>query len=229
MHGTILLVEDDPMIIETLSELLAAEGYRVLTRSTEREALNLFRSSSCEPVTLALIDIALQEGNGFSTCKHIKEISPDTPAIFLTASGDETSTVAGLRLGADDYIAKPFRPQELLARIAVAIRKSRAATPLLTLGSITIDTERAQARKDGHEIMLSAVEYRLLLLFSTHKHSIVTRENIRQALWEDAGTYIETNTISVYVKRLREKIEEDPSDPKLITTVRGVGYRVSEA
>lgn len=227
MKRTILLAEDDRLIISTLSELLSKEGYRVISRPSEHEALDLVCDKAAPHIDLALIDITLQKGNGFSLCKRLKQLSPVTAAIFLTASGDETSTVAGLRLGADDYIAKPFRPQELLARIDAAIRRSKASSATLTLGRITIDTDRALARKDGIELTLSAVEYRLLLLFATHKNSTVTREAIRQALWDNAGSYIEANTLSVYVKRLREKIEDDPSDPKLITTVRGVGYRVN--
>ena len=227
MQRTILLVEDDRLIVATLSELLSNEGYRVLSKPSEHEAMEAVCDKAAPHIDLALIDITLQEGNGFSLCKRLKQFSPDTPAIFLTASGDETSTVAGLRLGADDYIAKPFRTQELLARIATAIRKSKPSSATLTLGRITIDTDRAQVRKDDGELALSAVEYRLLLLFATHKNTTVTREAIRQALWDNAGSYIEANTLSVYVKRLREKIEDDPSDPKLITTVRGVGYRVN--
>ena len=229
MTATIFLVEDDPLIISALTELLMAEGYDVVSRSSEQEALELFETSARASIDLALVDVTLREGNGFSVCTRLKEVAPTVPVIFLTASGDETSTVAGLRLGADDYIAKPFRPQELLARIAVAIRRHQTTVPLLKLGDITINTDRAKASKNGRELMLSAVEYRLLLHFATHKHTVVTRESIRQALWDDAGTYIETNTLSVYVKRLREKIENDPAHPRLITTVRGIGYRVSES
>ena len=147
------------------------------------------------------------------------------PVIFLTASSDEFTTVAGIQMGADDYISKPFRPRELLARVAATIRRSQPAKRVIAFGPLAIDTDRAHVERNGCEVVLSALEYRLLLLFATHQGSVITRDQIRDALWDDAGTYIEENTLSVYIKRLRDKIEDNPAHPRLIATVRGLGYK----
>ena len=222
--GAILLVEDDPLIIESLGALLEGEGYRVDAVSTQAAAIER-ACGGAGTYQLVLLDVTLAEGNGLAVCGAIKQAAPELPVIFLTASDDEFTTVTGLELGADDYIAKPFRPRELLARIAATIRRAHPAQRVIALGPLSIDTERAQVRRDGAEIVLSALEYRLLLLFATHAGRLVTREQIRDALWDDAGTYIEENTLSVYIKRLRDKIEDDPARPRLITTVRGMGYK----
>jgi len=146
--------------------------------------------------------------------------------IFLTASADELNTVTGIQMGAEDYIAKPFRPRELLARVAAAIRRAQPGRAVITLGPLSIDPERARVERDGREVILSALEYRMLMLFALNAGKIVTRDQIREALWDDAGAYIEENTLSVYIKRLRGKIEDDPADPSIVVTVRGMGYRV---
>lgn len=222
MHAKILLVEDDPTIIETLTELLRGAGYSVDTADTQREAIDLATRQSYQ---LLLLDVTLKQGNGFAVCAAVKEATPEVPVIFLTASDDEFNTVTGLTMGADDYIAKPFRPRELLARIATTIRRSQPSRRIISLGNLTIDTDRAYVERDGQEICLSALEYRLLLLFASNPNKLVTREMIRDALWDDAGTYVEENTLSVYIKRLRDKIEPDPAKPTVITTVRGLGYK----
>ncbi len=235
MKTRILLVEDDPTIVEALSELLASEGYAVDTAATQADALNRALEggvhastgalAATTPYQLVLLDVTLAEGNGLAVCGALKQAVPELPVIFLTASSDEFSTVTGLELGADDYIAKPFRPRELLARIALAIRRAQPTRHVLTLGPLTIDTDRAHVERAGREIALSALEYRLLLLFAANAGKLVTRDQIRDALWDDAGTYIEENTLTVYIKRLRDKIEDDPARPALITTVRGLGYK----
>lgn len=241
MAERILLVEDDPSIVESLSELLRGEGYTVDQASTQDDALSLalgddkvvdessrLSASRAQhtPYSLVLLDVTLAQGNGFAVCSAVKQAMPQLPVIFLTASDDEFTTVAGIQMGADDYIAKPFRPRELLARIASTIRRSKPAeSRTLHLGALTIDTDRAHVERDGVEIVLSALEYRLLLLFALNAGKLVTREQIRDALWDDAGTYIEENTLSVYIKRLRNKTEDDPQHPKLIETVRGLGYK----
>lgn len=238
MATRILLVEDDPSIIESLTELLRGEGYAVDHASTQDDALALafgahapaspgaITLETSTPYALALLDVTLAQGNGFAVCAALKQATPNLPVIFLTASDDEFTTVAGIQMGADDYIAKPFRPRELLARIASTIRRSKPAeNRTLRLGALTIDTDRAHVERDGVEIVLSALEYRLLLLFALNAGKLVTRKQIRDALWDDAGTYIEENTLSVYIKRLRNKIEDDPQHPKLIETVRGLGYK----
>ena len=222
MRAKILLVEDDPTIIDTLAALLHGAGYTVDTADTQREAIAM---ATHQTYQLLLLDVTLKQGNGFAVCAAVKEATPEVPVIFLTASDDEFNTVTGLTMGADDYIAKPFRPRELLARIATTIRRSQPSRRIISLGDLTIDTDRAHVERDGQEINLSALEYRLLLLFASNPNKLVTREMIRDALWDDAGTYVEENTLSVYIKRLRDKIEPDPAKPTVITTVRGLGYK----
>lgn len=220
----ILLVEDDQLIVEGLSELLANEGYVVDATPTQSGAVSL---ATCEGAdyALALVDLTLAQGNGFAVCNAIKHSTPEVPVIFLTAADDELNTVTGLTMGADDYVAKPFRPRELLARIKAAIRRSRPERSLLHLGDVTLDPDRAHVEKAGREVVLSALEYRLLLLFAKNAGKLVTRDMMRDALWDDAGAYVEENTLSVYIKRLRDKLEDDPGSPRLIVTVRGMGYR----
>ncbi len=223
MGARILLVEDDPLIVESLTELLVGEGYSVASASTQRDAIErALGDSACR---LVLLDISLADGNGFAVCSAVKAERPEVPVIFLTASDDEFNTVTGLTMGADDYVAKPFRPRELLARIAAALRRAQPGRRALRLGPLAIDPDRARVERDGAEVALSALEYRLLLLFAANPGKLVTREAIRDALWDEAGTYIEENTLSVYIKRLRDKIEDDPAHPSLIVTVRGLGYR----
>lgn len=227
MPAHILLVEDDPLIVESLSELLAREGYAVDAVDSQDRAIRaaIEPASPQAAVQLVLLDITLAQGNGLAVCGAIKQARPELPVIFLTASDDEFTTVTGLTMGADDYIAKPFRPRELLARIAAALRRTQPARHIVHLGPITIDTDRARVERDGTEVVLSAMEYRLLLLFATNPDKLITREAIRDALWNDAGTYIEENTLTVYINRLRNKIESDPTSPRLIQTVRGLGYK----
>ncbi|MDI9591225.1 MAG: response regulator transcription factor [Acidobacteriota bacterium] len=218
----ILLVEDDVDIVRALAELLVAEGYQVDAACTQADAIRRVRA--CQP-DLVLLDVTLAEGNGFAVCGAIRQDHPDVPVVFLTASDDEFNTVTGLSMGAEDYIAKPFRPRELLARIAAVLRRRAGDNRILRLGPLAISPSRARVTKAGAEIPLSAVEYRLLLLFATNPGHVVTREMMREALWESSDAYIEDNTLYVYMRRLREKIEDDPAAPTIIETVRGVGYR----
>ncbi|MDM8300642.1 response regulator transcription factor [Collinsella tanakaei] len=227
MSLKILVVEDDPFIVTSLTELLASEGYAVDHVAGQTDAIARIERNG-GAYALVLLDVTLAQGNGFATCSAIKQLAPELPVIFLTASDDEFDTVTGLTMGADDYVAKPFRPRELLARIAATIRRSHPAKRIITFGPLTIDTERAHVERTGVELVLSALEYRLLLLFATNQGKLITREQIRCALWDDAGTYIEENTLSVYIKRLRDKIEDDPAHPELIQTVRGLGYKAHE-
>ncbi len=229
MASRILLVEDDQLIVESLVELMSSEGYAIDSVSTQREAISRVLLDPAEgggaPYALVLLDVTLAEGNGFAVCSAIKQRRPELPVIFLTASDDEFTTVAGIQMGADDYIAKPFRPRELLARVAAVIRRSGSSRGSLRLGPLLIDVDRAHVERSGRDVVLSALEYRLLLLFAMNAGKLVSRDMIREALWDEAGTYIEENTLSVYIKRLRDKIEDDPSEPRLIVTVRGLGYK----
>ena len=218
----ILLVEDDVAIVTNLVKLLRAEGYETQATDSQNAAVALLESSHFD---LALVDIALAQGNGFAVCAAAKAVDPAPAVIFLTASDDEYSTVAGLDMGADDYIAKPFRARELLSRIRSALRRSTGASSLLRLSDVEIDASTACVRKAGRDVALTALEYRLLLLFAQSEGKLVTREHVRTAIWDSAGEYVSDNTLSVYIKRLRDKVEDDPGNPQLICTVRGLGYR----
>lgn len=218
----IFLVEDDREIAKNLSLLLKAEGFAVTHAETKAEAANRIGKQAFD---LALVDISLPDGNGYVVCMEIKE-RQDIPVIFLTASGDEASVVTGLNMGADDYITKPFRPRELTARIRAALRKSSQVSAPFEKGNLLVDTGSGIVKKDGAEVFLSALEYRLLLVFINNPEHIITRERLLDELWDAAGEFVNDNTLTVYVKRLREKIEDDPAKPKIILTVRGTGYRL---
>ncbi len=219
------MVEDDQTIVETLSEFLGTEQYLVTAVDGQQKALDLVAGQEFD---LVLLDIALAEGNGYAACRGIKEIR-DIPVIFLTASTDEFSVVTGLDLGADDYIGKPFRPRELLSRMKSVLRRCGKANQVIRFGELSVDTAKGQVKRRGEEIFLSALEYRLLLYFASHQGQLVTRNQLLSEIWDMAGEFVNDNTLTVYIKRLREKIEEDPQNPGLIVTVRGMGYRVSSS
>lgn len=221
----VLLVEDDGAIVRTLSELLADEGFSVVTEATQDGACARLAAESFD---IALLDVTLAQGNGFAVCAAAREVVPDMPVIFLTASDDEYSTVAGLDMGAVDYIAKPFRARELLSRIRVALRTSGEASSVLAAGDVRLDAASATVTKGGREVFLSALEYKLLLYLLQNKGRLITRENLRDAIWDSAGEYVSDNSINVYIRRLREKVEDDPAEPSIVVTVRGLGYKVGE-
>lgn len=221
----VLLVEDDNAIVSALRDVLKNEGYAVTSFATQNEACEALDR---ETFAIALLDITLAQGNGFAVCAAAREAAPEMPVIFLTASDDEYSTVAGLDMGAVDYIAKPFRTRELLSRMRVALRKANPAETVLEVGDVRLDVSSATVTKAGKEVFLSALEYRLLLYFLQRKGRLVTRENLRDAVWDSAGEYVSDNALNVYIKRLRQKIETDPTDPSIILTVRGLGYKVSD-
>lgn len=221
----ILLVEDDQRIVGALTTLLQDQGFEVACESRQDNAIARIKRDAWD---LLLLDVTLAQGSGFAVCMAAKAEAPGTPVIFLTASDDEFSTVAGLEMGAVDYVAKPFRPRELLSRIRVALRTSQGGDGVLQAGSIALDPHSASVTKDGAEVFLSALEYRLLLYLLQNRGRLVTRENLRDALWDAAGEFVSDNSINVYMRRLREKIEDDPSDPKIVVTVRGLGYKIGE-
>ncbi len=220
---TILLVEDDGLIATHLVNLLNSDGYKVIHVTSQQKAQAALQNYSFD---LALVDIALPDGNGFSVLTDIHS-QKNIPVIFLTASGDESSVVTGLNLGAADYIIKPFRPRELMARISAALRKKQTETQY-KIGTLLIDTASGNVYKNGEEIFLTALEYRLLLIFINHPSQILTRSQLLNAMWDAAGEFVNDNTLTVYIKRLREKIEDTPASPQYIVTVRGVGYRLGE-
>ena len=216
------MVEDDKAIAKNLTQLLRLEGFVVTHAATQAEALAAIEDSDFD---LALIDISLPDGNGFTACTAVKERG-EIPVIFLTASGDETSVVTGLNMGADDYITKPFRPRELVARIKTALRKSGSGTSVFEIDGLVVDTASGVSKKNGVEVFLSALEYRLLLVFMSNQGIVLTRNKLLDELWDAAGEFVNDNTLTVYIKRLREKIEDDPTNPSIIKTVRGVGYKL---
>lgn len=219
----ILLVEDDPGIVCNLTEYLKREGFLVTSAAGQRDAIALLEEDGGR-FDLLLLDISLKDGNGFSVCARVKA-DMQLPVIFLTASGDEYSVVTGLDLGADDYIAKPFRPRELISRINSVLRRCGKQNSLLSCGALTLDPSKALVTKDGNEVFLSALEYRLLLFFFQNRGVVLSRTRILQELWDIAGEFVNDNTLTVYIKRLREKIEDDPAAPAYIQTLRGLGYR----
>ena len=218
----ILLVEDDKTIVSALTEFLTREGFCIRSASGQASALDALDS---ERFDLVLLDISLSDGNGFAVCSAIKS-DYGIPVIFLTASADEYSTVTGFDLGADDYIPKPFRPRELVSRIKNILRLTSGTGGTVTLGDVEVDTVKGIATKNGKDLYLSALEYRLLLVFINNRGAVLTRTKLLESIWDIAGEFVNDNTLTVYIKRLREKIEEDPQTPKLIKTVRGMGYRV---
>ena len=221
----ILLVEDDPAITSSLKAFLGEEGYEVDCADTQILALTLIKNNH---YNMVLLDVSLREGNGFAVCAESKEkIDSSVPVIFLTASGDEGSVVEGLDIGADDYIAKPFRPRELLSRIRRCLRNSGGASHnVVTLARVTVNLDSCRVSKDGTDIELSALEYRILLMFINNRGILMSRTKLLDEIWDIAGDYVNDNTLTVYIKRLREKIEDDPANPQIIKTVRGLGYRV---
>lgn len=218
----IFLVEDDKEIAKNLTLLLRGEGFTVTHASTQEEAVSLLDGNQYD---LALVDISLPDGNGFVVCTEIKA-TQDIPVIFLTASGDEASVVTGLKMGGDDYIIKPFRPRELIARIETALRKFGHSSSVFELCGLHVDITNGVVKKGGKEVFLSALEYRLLLVFVNSPRSIITRDRLLDELWDAAGEFVNDNTLTVYIKRLREKIEKNPANPEIILTVRGTGYRL---
>ena len=208
----ILLVEDDTSIVTTLTAFLKSEGFEVIWAPGQTTAMTKIENEVFE---LALIDISLSDGNGYAVCAALKSQKPDVPVIFVTAS-------------ADDYISKPFRPREMLSRIKSVMRRTHKASDVVELGPVKIDTARGNVSRNGEEIILSALEYRLLLLFANNQGVVLTRAKLLQDLWDVGGEYVNDNTLTVYIKRLREKIEDDPAEPTLIRTIRGFGYKAGE-
>ena len=217
----ILLIEDDEQLAGFLIRFLNSEGYTTSYASGQKDGLRLFEDNKYDCV---LLDISLKDGNGYSICAAIKNMN-DTPVIFITASADEACTVAGFEIGADDYIGKPFGTRELLARMKNVMRRHTRSSPLLQCGNVTIDPIKGIVFKNGCELALSALEYRLLLVFFSNKNQMLSRDRIAEELWSMTKEFVSDNTLSVYIKRLREKIEDDPQSPRMIITVRGLGYK----
>ena len=218
--NTILLVEDSESIIMGLKYSLEQEGFKVITAKTINEA------KKYKDYDLILLDISLPDGNGFDFFKEIKK-KEDVPVIFLTALDEELSIVKGLDLGAEDYIVKPFRVKELISRIKVALRRyNKISNYVISVNGIELDTENMEVKKNGKLIELTSLEFKILLLLFTNKNKLVTRDMLLNKIWDLAGNFVNDNTLTVYIKRIREKIGD--SEGKIIKTIRGVGYKVDE-
>ncbi|HHT44723.1 MAG TPA: response regulator transcription factor [Fastidiosipila sp.] len=211
----ILFIEDDPTIRSALTFSLEREGYQVENADKVKDALNI----KVETFDLILLDIGLPDGSGYELCRAYQ--GRGTPILILSALDDEPNVVMGLELGAVDYVTKPFRLRELLTRIRGILQRSEKQTVTsFTKGSVRLDSQSAKVFKDDEEIVLSALEYRLLLLFFTNKGHVMSRDQIFASLWDIDAEFISDNTLTVYVKRIREKLDM----PDIIETVRGIGY-----
>ena len=219
----ILLVEDNETIIMGLKYSLEQENFNVEVSKTVIDAKKIIENKYFD---LVLLDISLPDGNGFEICEYIKQ-NNDMPVIFLTARDEETNVVMGLDLGADDYIIKPFRIRELVSRINSVLRrygKQENKNNLLEYKNIKIDMNLAKVYKDGKEIVFTSLEYKILLLMFSNQNKLITREELLDKIWDIAGNFVNDNTLTVYIKRIREKLE----DENIIKTVRGMGYRIGD-
>lgn len=218
----IFLLEDDEAIGIGLTYSLENEGYNVTLAKTVGDAMKIISSES---FALYILDLTLPDGSGYDVCKRIKEIG-DLPVIFLTAFDDEVNVVMGFDLGADDYISKPFRVKELLVRIKSVLRRynKESADGIVKIKDLIINTNEAKVYKNNNEIILTAMEYKLLLILLNNRGSVLSRGQLLENIWDIDGDFVEDNTLTVYIKRLRDKIEEDPAQPVYIKTVRGLGY-----
>ena len=217
----VLFVEDDPSIAMGLEYSLTQEGYDICVCRQVSEALEALDR---ETFDLCLLDVTLPDGTGYEICRKAKN-REETAVIFLTACDDEGNVVMGLDMGADDYITKPFRIRELLSRMKSVLRrykKTENGVQNLQFGPITISPLQAKVYKNGEELMLTAMEYRLLLTLAQAEGKVLTRNQLLESLWDVGGDYVNDNTLTVYIKRLREKLGEE----ELIHTVRGMGYRL---
>lgn len=223
----ILFVEDDKVIASGLCYSLEQEGYAVTHCLDVESAAIMINENSFD---LAILDLSLPDGSGYDLCTTLKA-KEDIPVIFLTAIDDEVNIVMGLDMGADDYITKPFRIRELLSRIKSVLRRydktasTASLRTVLEFGGLKIDTAKAKVYKGEQEIILTSLEYRLLLIIANHEGQVLSRSQLLEGLWDVAGDFVNDNTLTVYIKRLREKIEDDSQNPKIIITVRGHGYK----
>ena len=227
----ILLLEDDISLVDGLKYSLKKNGFETEIVRTVSEALNSIENIG--KYDLLILDVTLPDGTGFDVCEAVRRQGQQVPIIFLTASDEEVNIIRGLDSGGDDYITKPFRLGELCSRIRALLRRAGVSnadnTTVIECGDITIDLLGSRALLNGKNLELTSAEYRLLCLLVRNVNRIVTREIILSELWDEAGNFVDNNTLSVYVRRLREKVEADPSHPRHLITVRGFGYQWKEA
>jgi two-component system response regulator VicR len=224
---SILFVEDDTTIAMGVEYSLKQDGFQVSLAHRLEEARDLLKRQSFD---LVLLDLGLPDGSGYALCKEIRAAG-DTPIVILSARDEETSIILGLDLGADEYITKPFRLRELISRMKAVLRRRgpvEASDRTLTCGDVTVVAQQAKVYKNGRDVPLTALEYRLLLTLFTNQGRVLSRAQILAQIWEVDGDFVNDNTITVYIKRLREKLEDDPQNPTLIKTVRGLGYQAGD-
>lgn len=223
----ILVVEDDKIIASGLEYSLEKEGFSIVLCSDVESGKKAFIENE---FCLCLLDVSLPDGSGYELCKIIRGKS-DVPIIFLTACDDEVNVVMGLDMGADDYITKPFRLRELISRIKSVLRrynKEDDSSIIIEINKLRINTLEAKVYKNGKEVNLTALEYRLLLIFVNNKGQVLSRSQLLEGIWDVVGDFVNDNTLTVYIKRIREKLEDDPQKPAIIKTVRGLGYKVGD-
>lgn len=220
----ILIVEDNELIATGIKDRLNDEGFLVDSSNNIKEAMQLLTSNK---YNLILLDIVLPDGNGINFYETIKELSNHTAVIFLTAKDTEDDIVRGLELGADDYIVKPFRTRELISRIRNVLRRSKNISTI-QIGNIQFDRINNVIYKENNIVELTALEYKIFCILVDNIGKLVTREYLLGRIWDISANFVNDNTLTVYMKRLREKIEDDPNNPKIIKTIRGIGYKVDK-
>jgi len=222
----IFLLEDDEAIGIGLTYSLENEGYNVTLAKSVKEAEKIIDEKE---FSLYILDLTLPDGSGYDVCKRIKA-KGDLPVIFLTVYDDEVNVIMGFELGADDYISKPFRVKELMLRIKSVMRRysNETSDGIIKINNLKINTNEAKVYKNNEEIILTAMEYRLLLILLSNRGKVLSRTALLENIWDVAGDFVEDNTLTVYIKRLRDKIEEDPAKPEFIKTVRGLGYVIEK-
>ena len=221
----ILLVEDNEIITKGLRYSLNQENFEV---EIAKNIVTAKAKMKKQKFDLYLLDISLPDGEGYEACEYIKE-NEDAPVIFLTAKDEEANVVHGLDIGADDYVIKPFRTRELISRIKSVLRRyyhEESKENQVKCGNIIIDDNKAEVYQDGEKIIFTSLEYKILYLLVSNKNILVTREQILDKIWDVAGNFVNDNTLTVYIKRIRNKLND--KDGKIIQTVRGIGYKVIE-
>lgn len=224
----VLLVEDDKAIASGLEYSLQQDGYQVFICYDATSARKVI-AEELDEFSLCIFDLSLPDGNGYDLCQMVKQKS-GIPVIFLTAMDEEVNVVMGLDMGADDYITKPFRIRELLSRIKSVLRRyqKQVQTNVMTLSDIQINTVEGKVYKGMDEVTLTALEYRLLLIFANHIGQVLSRDQLLEQIWDVAGDFVNDNTLTVYIKRLRAKLEDNPQKPTIIKTIRGLGYKAGD-
>jgi DNA-binding response OmpR family regulator len=225
----ILLIEDDPAIAESLSEGLGQEGYAVHWESTGAAGVAYARDKSPH---LVILDVRLPDGSGFDFCREMRRLGVRQPILILTVQGDEVDKVLGLEMGADDYLTKPYKLRELIARVRALLRRaygelSTAEADLLFVSDLVIDRASARVSRGDKRINLTPTEFRLLVFLAQHPGQVFSRGQLMDQVWGHSADYYDDKTVNVHIRRLREKIELDPSNPRLVLTVLGLGYRLA--